>query len=117
MIRGKSHRKFQAILLILSFIGLLFIFFMPSLFERASAPAALNNPVSTQPTPNEQAIVAPSPSPIIVEPTPPPEPVYAEAVWMAVGDVMMHKPQLPGAYNKATKSYNFDSFSQRLSQS
>ncbi|OMF33776.1 capsular biosynthesis protein [Paenibacillus sp. FSL H8-0548] len=110
MIRGKSHRKFQAILLILSFIGLLFIFFMPSLFERASAPAALNNPVSTQPTPNEQAIVAPSPSPIIVEPTPPPEPVYAEAVWMAVGDVMMHKPQLPGAYNKATKSYNFDSF-------
>lgn len=45
-----------------------------------------------------------------IEPTPSPEPQYAEAVWIAAGDVMMHKPQLPGSYNAKKKSYNFDSY-------
>jgi len=34
----------------------------------------------------------------------------SQAVWMAVGDVMMHMPQLPSAYNEKTKSYNFNPF-------
>lgn len=31
------------------------------------------------------------------------------AVWMAAGDIMMHMPQLPGAYDSKTKKYNFNS--------
>ncbi|GGD64644.1 CapA family protein [Paenibacillus nasutitermitis] len=34
----------------------------------------------------------------------------SEAVWMAVGDVMMHMPQLPSSYDEKTKSYNFNPF-------
>ncbi|SEM78349.1 CapA family protein [Paenibacillus sp. OV219] len=44
--------------------------------------------------------------------TPPPsepEP-SADATWIAVGDIMMHMPQLPGAYSEKTKMYNFNSF-------
>lgn len=43
-------------------------------------------------------------------PTPKPEPVFAEAVWLGVGDIMSHSPQLPGAYDAATDSYDFDPF-------
>ncbi|REE88584.1 poly-gamma-glutamate synthesis protein (capsule biosynthesis protein) [Paenibacillus taihuensis] len=42
---------------------------------------------------------------------PPPEPEKsADATWVAVGDIMMHMPQLPGAYNEKTNTYNFNSF-------
>ncbi|UVI27793.1 CapA family protein [Paenibacillus spongiae] len=34
----------------------------------------------------------------------------AHGVWMAVGDIMMHMPQLPGAYNSKKKRYVFDPF-------
>ncbi|WP_308634441.1 CapA family protein [Paenibacillus silvisoli] len=34
----------------------------------------------------------------------------ADATWVAVGDIMMHMPQLPGAYNEKTKTYNFQGF-------
>ncbi|XEC92654.1 CapA family protein [Paenibacillus tarimensis] len=43
----------------------------------------------------------------------PPEPVEpktTEAVWIAVGDVMMHMPQYPGALNAETGKYVFDPF-------
>lgn len=41
----------------------------------------------------------------------PPEPEKtADATWVAVGDIMMHMPQLPGAYNEMTDTYNFNSF-------
>ncbi|WP_181438841.1 CapA family protein [Paenibacillus sambharensis] len=32
----------------------------------------------------------------------------AEAVWLAVGDIMVHMPQLPGSYDKASGSYDFN---------
>ncbi|AZN43840.1 CapA family protein [Paenibacillus albus] len=42
---------------------------------------------------------------------PPSEPEKSsDATWIAVGDIMMHMPQLPGAYNEKTKTYNFNSF-------
>ena len=34
----------------------------------------------------------------------------ADATLIAVGDVMMHMPQLPGAYDERTKKYDFNSF-------
>jgi len=105
--RRKRHRKTQSVLLILSLIGLLVIFLMPSIIERASAPANSIPTASIEPTPTEEAVVSPSPSP---EPTAPPEPVYADAVWMAVGDIMMHTPQLPGSFDKKTNRYNFKPF-------
>jgi poly-gamma-glutamate synthesis protein (capsule biosynthesis protein) len=80
---------------------------MPYVIDRASPPAI--PAATTEATPNEKAVVTPSPSPSPL-PTEPPEPVFADALWMAVGDVMMHTPQLPGAYDKTTNRYNFDPF-------
>jgi poly-gamma-glutamate capsule biosynthesis protein CapA/YwtB (metallophosphatase superfamily) len=57
---------------------------------------------STIPTNKEPPPLA-TPRPV----TPPP-PLHATLV--AVGDIMMHTPQLPGAYNTETKSYDFDGF-------
>ncbi|QYR24077.1 CapA family protein [Paenibacillus sp. sptzw28] len=37
-----------------------------------------------------------------------------EAVWMAVGDIMMHMPQLPAAYDKQRKRYNFNPFFEQV---
>ncbi|WP_141501432.1 CapA family protein [Paenibacillus luteus] len=110
MRRKRAHRKLQTVLLMLSVIGLLIIFFVPSLFERATAPPAPATEATAEPPPDQQATITPSPSPIPAQPTPSPEPVYADAVWMAVGDIMMHTPQLPGSYDKAKKRYNFDPF-------
>lgn len=56
--------------------------------------------------PSEPAATPPSPTP---EPTPAP-PVYTEAVWVGVGDIMSHSPQLPGAYDAALGVYDFNPF-------
>lgn len=108
--RRKRHLKFQAVLLVLCFFGLLFIFLMPSIFERASAPPDSYRTETAGTTPDEQAVITPSPSPAATKPPAPPKPVFADAVWMAVGDVMMHTPQLPGAFDKRTSRYNFNPF-------
>ncbi|MFD0958891.1 CapA family protein [Paenibacillus chungangensis] len=50
---------------------------------------------------------APTASP---PPTPEPTPQFLDAVWIGVGDVMSHTPQLPGAYDAASKTYNFDPY-------
>jgi poly-gamma-glutamate capsule biosynthesis protein CapA/YwtB (metallophosphatase superfamily) len=51
----------------------------------------------------ESSDIVPSvPSP---EPTPPEQ--DAEAILMAVGDIMMHMPQLPGSYDDDAKRYDF----------
>lgn len=54
---------------------------------------------------------------IVSEPTPeplPPPPPPSEATLVAVGDIMMHTPQLPGAYVAETGSYDFSGFFQRV---
>lgn len=53
-----------------------------------------------------EATPAPTPTP---EPTPTPIP-YFDATWVGVGDIMSHTPQLPGAYDQATDTYNFDPY-------
>ncbi|KRE38772.1 capsular biosynthesis protein [Paenibacillus sp. Soil522] len=83
---------------------------MPSIFDRASAPPDSYLPETAGTTPDEQAAITPSPSPAATKPPVPPKPVFADAVWMAVGDVMMHTPQLPGAFDKRTNRYNFNPF-------
>ncbi|WP_246096088.1 CapA family protein [Paenibacillus sinopodophylli] len=115
MMRRNRHRKFQVTLLLLSIIGLLIIFFMPDLNDSGALPAE-QIPAGTAATsplpPKEQVQATPTatPEPTALPPTEEPEPVYADAVWMAVGDVMMHKPQLPGAYDKKTKRFDFNPF-------
>jgi poly-gamma-glutamate synthesis protein (capsule biosynthesis protein) len=37
-----------------------------------------------------------------------------DAVWMAVGDIMMHMPQLPASYDKKRKRYNFNPFFEQV---
>ncbi|MGO4544887.1 CapA family protein [Paenibacillus sp. 2TAB23] len=110
MMRRKRHRKFQALLLLLSLIGLLIIFFFPAFRDSVPSPSVQNPVASTEPTHSEvaQATITPSPTP--PPPTEEPKPVYADAVWMAVGDVMMHTPQLPGSFDKKTNRYNFNPF-------
>lgn len=105
--RRKRHLKIQLFLLLLSVIGLIYIYLGPS-------PAVMS-PDSAQETPGDALGSAetstPASSEIAAEPSePPPEPVYTDAVWVAVGDIMMHSPQLPGAYDQAAKRYNFDPF-------
>ncbi|MCI3920373.1 CapA family protein [Paenibacillus sp. TRM 82003] len=59
------------------------------------------------PTDGHEAEAGPMP----VEPEPVPEvPPPAEATLVAIGDIMMHTPQLPGAYDKETDTYDFSSF-------
>ncbi|MHA7963431.1 CapA family protein [Paenibacillus sp. CAU 1782] len=70
-------------------------------------PAA-NNPTPLAVETSPSASATPNTSP--PSPTPTPEPVFAEAVWIGVGDIMSHSPQLPGAYDAAAKSYNFDPY-------
>ncbi|WP_419873652.1 CapA family protein [Candidatus Pristimantibacillus sp. PTI5] len=108
--RRKRHQKVQALLLVFCLIGLLIIFLVPLLTERAPESSNQIPIVTAEPVPDETAAVTPSPTPVILEPTPTTEPVYADAVWMAVGDVMMHTPQLPGAFDKKTNRYNFNPF-------
>lgn len=108
--RRKRHQKVQALLLVFCLIGLLIIFLVPLLTDRAPESSNQIPIVTAEPVPDETAAVTPSPSPVVLEPTPTPEPVYADAVWMAVGDVMMHTPQLPGAFDKKTNRYNFNPF-------
>ncbi|RIX53732.1 CapA family protein [Paenibacillus nanensis] len=50
-----------------------------------------------------------TPPPPTPEPTPP-EPVFEDAVWIGVGDVMSHSPQLPGAYDAELDTYDFTPF-------
>ncbi|NIK77680.1 poly-gamma-glutamate synthesis protein (capsule biosynthesis protein) [Paenibacillus castaneae] len=112
--RRKRHRKTNTLLLLLSLIGLVIIFLMPSVTERASSPAETETAATASPAPDDQPVFSPTPpsqEPIQTEPShAPPQPEYADAVWIAVGDVMMHTPQLPGAYDKQTNRYNFDPF-------
>lgn len=42
--------------------------------------------------------------------SPPVDHGSSDATWIAVGDIMMHTPQLPGAYDAKTGSYDFKPF-------
>lgn len=97
--RSKKRLTIHFILLLLSAAGILFILATTlrqdtHVTDTASNPRPTSQPVQT-PVPTIEPTATPEPTP-----TPVPTPQYDEAVWMAVGDIMMHKPELPGAYDK-----------------
>ncbi|SFF07054.1 poly-gamma-glutamate synthesis protein (capsule biosynthesis protein) [Paenibacillus catalpae] len=107
--RSKKRLTVHFILLLLSAAGILLIITTTlkqdsRLTDTASKPPAPSQPDSTNvPTATPTATPEPTPTPV-------PTPQFDEAVWMAVGDIMMHKPELPGAYDTKTKKYNFNYF-------
>lgn len=71
-----------------------------------------DNEVAPAPQANEAPIeesATPEPEPIVQTPEPP-KPYTEEARLVAVGDVMMHSPQIPAAYDVTTDTYSFDSY-------
>lgn len=56
-------------------------------------------------SPKQTSTPSPSDTPM---PTPTPEPVVREAKLVAVGDIMVHSPQLPAYYDRTSNRYSFD---------
>lgn len=112
--KRKKHYAINFILLLLTAAGIL-ILVITTLQRDAATSQETMQQLPTDvgvPPPEETATALPvepisTPSPV---PTPSPAPQYNEAVWIAVGDVMMHKPQLPGSYDRKAKKYSFDSY-------
>lgn len=119
---SQKRRKFWIINGILLFLIVISIFaffiianFGPQWKQTQAGITSLNNNEPTATNSNSTSSPTPSPEPT-PEPTPTPPPYY-DAVWIGVGDIMSHSPQLPGAYDKDTDTYNFDSvFSEIIPQ-
>jgi len=81
--------------------------------ESAAPPPA--EPTPEAETPVSEAGESSTPSETPAEPAPTPEPAPEpppplEATLVAIGDVMMHKPMVPGAFDEATGTYDFSGF-------
>lgn len=104
--RRKALWIFNSILILLIAAGIVLLFVVLNADESASqdrSKSSVDELAAQQP----DIIASPMPSPTpTAEPTPTP-PQFTDAVWIGVGDIMSHTPQLPGAYNKSTDSYNF----------
>ncbi|GIP15053.1 capsule biosynthesis protein [Paenibacillus montaniterrae] len=112
MKRKKSSRRkalwlLNGILLALTVAGAIGIFVLlndqqPQSNNQLSAtqPPATQEPDDSSLTPVASLEPSATPTPIT--------PQFTDAVWIGVGDIMSHTPQLPGAYDKATDSYNFN---------
>ncbi|WEK55769.1 MAG: CapA family protein [Candidatus Cohnella colombiensis] len=72
---------------------------------------ATNNPIHT-----EEATATSSPLHTQQEPSPSPTPIVTEASLLAVGDIMVHSPQLPAYYNAETKDYHFNAWFDQVKQ-
>ncbi|MDQ6418157.1 CapA family protein [Paenibacillus sp. LHD-117] len=109
MRKRKNKKTFAYVaftILALLSIAFVFIWFLPTFTGTSiNTPNATEIADSASPS-AAPATETPSPTP---DPTPAP-PVFAEAVWMGVGDIMSHSPQLPGAYDAATGKYDFNPF-------
>lgn len=116
--KKKARRKalwiFNGILLLLTILGAFSLFLLLNADKSVPGNDLNGNGVDISHNEDGGNIITPSPSvePTIAPtatpaPTPTP-PTFTDAVWVGVGDIMSHSPQLPGAYSKATDSYNFD---------
>lgn len=112
MRRSEHHKRRKWLwipltaLLTIASLAVIYLLIQPIL-PGASNPADLS--VDEQ----ISAPIVPTATPIPPPPTPeptPPEPVFADAVWIGVGDVMSHTPQLPGAYDTELDTYDFTPF-------
>lgn len=84
-----------------------------SLPDRAKPPESGPGPVEgtgTDGTGSPRAADPADPGADEAEPPAPPEPVYAEARLIAVGDIMMHMPQTRSGYDPETGTYSFHHF-------
>jgi len=111
-LRKRSSRKHKArpyvlfsILTVLA-LAVAVVWLYPTITGDSGNQIPGSSGTTAKATPTMEATIPASPTP---EPTPPP-PVFAEAVWLGVGDIMSHSPQLPGAYNPATGVYDFTPF-------
>ncbi|MFD0586988.1 CapA family protein [Paenibacillus sp. GCM10027627] len=84
-------------------VGLAYLWIQPLFGGESGGNGQSSTGLGAKNSSTETAIASATPTP---EPTPA-EPVYTEAVWIGVGDIMSHSPQLPGAYDAQTKTYNF----------
>ncbi|WP_256757398.1 CapA family protein [Cohnella sp. WQ 127256] len=87
-------------------LGLLALMLTACLNDSSSATPSLPKPVPTEsqlsPSPSPSVSESPEPSPSL-----PAEPEQREATLIAIGDIMVHMPQLPAYYNSTSKGYNF----------
>lgn len=94
---------FNSVLLVM-IVAATIVFFYVANKDNEKDP--LSSQVNTTSTPTP----IPTTEPTATPPATPQPPEYTEAVWIGVGDIMSHTPQLPGAYDKASDTYNFDPF-------
>lgn len=104
--RSDRKNKTNKIPLIIFFIISLGLFIGVGLYIKAS----MQNGVSTNPAPSEQPNEN-EPSSNTEEPVPEPEPepdTFTNIRIAAAGDIMFHSTQLPGSYDAATDTYDFN---------
>src|SRR5690606_13482517 len=99
------------LLMLLTVAGVLVLFLVLNDDTPSNGNNTNNQGLTSSQNNNADELIEP---PATVEPTATPEPTptppaFTDAVWIGVGDIMSHTPQLPGAYNKETDSYNFNS--------
>ncbi len=109
----------QGTLVIILFIALGLLFACES--GTSNAPETtedirVEEPISLEPI-SMEPITEPEPSPEQIEIVPEePKPYYTKATLIAVGDIMMHSPQLTGGYDANTDTFSFDSYFSELGQ-
>lgn len=104
--RSRKRLTVNVILLLLAAAVIAIILSTTWMQDSNRTDTASKPPVPTESiTPSSTPTTTPEPTP-----TPVPTPQYEEAVLVAVGDIMMHKPELPGAFDEQTKKYNFNYF-------
>lgn len=111
-LKRKRSRLISVTFAVLSAVALMLLFIILIFSDKLPFIDSIGNNISDQ-TALASPEVIPTPAPTAAEPEPSPtptEPVIAEAVWMAVGDIMMHKPQLAGYYDKDSDKYDFTSY-------
>ncbi|HEY8528761.1 MAG TPA: CapA family protein [Paenibacillaceae bacterium] len=97
-----SVRKWLLRAAFLAAVSLVAVFaaFLGSAWQERKDEAAPSASYSPPPAPETRTAPPPSPEP-------PPGPVVREAVLYAVGDIMVHMPQLPAYYDEAAGKYDF----------
>lgn len=104
----KSKRKLlwivNSMLMLLTVLGVILLYALLNDDQSDSNTSNENSLAQQQADSHPLTTATPEPS---IEP-PPSTPPYTDAVWIGVGDIMSHTPQLPGAYQKASDSYNFN---------
>jgi poly-gamma-glutamate capsule biosynthesis protein CapA/YwtB (metallophosphatase superfamily) len=101
-------------MIVIKWILLLFIclmFFLMSSCKASAPPLEQSQQAIAEPLLPTVSETPPEEVPEIKPSEPPPA---AEATLVAVGDIMMHRPQLPGAYNPETQTYDFRGFFQSV---